>query len=276
MVLVFSSVGGCREQESAECGDGRYCPPQTRCAVDDCIVERGHCDSFSNGALCQLNEGRGQCQDGVCEIVDSGTSGAGGEPGDAGPGGAGGGGAAGTGGAPAIVTVSDSCSDFTPCGGDLVGAWISESVCAAPDELFARALAACPTATIDEASGTLTSRIEFTETTMSGSTTSTLNATATWPPECVAATCPAVEQALGTIVDFAACSDVVGGGCECTVRRSGATTIALTYTANGTTLARGDGRTFRYCVENDELVYDETTPPNPGELAPGIYRFRKE
>jgi hypothetical protein len=149
----------------------------------------------------------------------------------------------------APITLSGSCPDFDPCGGDEDGRWEYAEVCAEPD--FEAVREACPAAMI-EGMGTVRGTVVFAGGVVTRSATSHVEATVTFPASCgVTPYCAALGAMIG-----GTCAPS-GADCVCDVVDDGTTSESDPYTVDGNQIVLSDGTRYDYCVDGGRLTYRE-------------------
>ncbi len=195
--------------------------------------------------------------------------GSGGTPGGAGagPAGAAGAGATGSEGGPPPVelegaevpALSSSCPAFTPCGGELAGAWLYSEACPTTD--LGLLQVACANGRVEYEAGT-TAALSFGNGQVVRSGAPVGDSVVIFPADCSLGSC---DTLAGFVGGAGQCS-VENGDCACRTAFS-IDWGQQSYTASGTQLRLADGRTFEYCVEGDRLSYRETGSARE----PGVY-----
>jgi len=195
-------------------------------------------------------------------------------------GGGGAGGNSGAGGA--------SCSDVTPCGGDVVGTWTVTSSCLKVTGELDLGLvgAGCPSAPVTgslQVTGTWTANADGT---YSDNTTTSGEEQFTLAPSCLVissapVTCDGAANLLKSLGYFSlTCRDVAGGGCTCsgTVQQTGAiglvspapsTNGSYTTSGNEVTISGDSGDTkYSYCVSARTVTMtpESTSPTMTGTI----------
>ena len=176
-----------------------------------------------------------------------------------------------------------SCSDVTPCGGNVVGTWTVTSSCLNVTGALDLSLvgAGCPTAPVTGAlhvTGTWTANADGT---LSDGTTTSGDEQFTLAPSClVISSTPVTCDGAASIIKnlgYASltCTATAGGGCACagTVQQTGGIGIVSVapsttgnYSTSGNTLTMtGDvGDTpYAYCVSGGTLTSPRRSPARP-------------
>jgi hypothetical protein len=166
------------------------------------------------------------------------------------PAGCGGGGGGGT-------TPSD-CLQFQPCGGDVVGTWLFDTVCSDPAVNDMELAAQCGGNADRKAtgvSGMLSWLITFAAdgTTMSGELMESFHSTQIIPLSCTThAACADIDADLTGLTSTATCT----GTSTCTCDYSGTLSLPTatgTWSTSGTTLVLDNGTGDPYCVAGNRL-----------------------
>jgi hypothetical protein len=202
--------------------------------------------------------------------------------------------ASGGSGTSSVTPVEASCDAVEPCGGDVVGTWVSAGSCLPVSGMadmagFGLGCTAAPVTGQLQVTGTWTAKADGTftdETTTSGQSQIEL------PPECLTVsgtvtTCDRVGGALlalgyASVTCAAAAS---GSGCTCaaTVKQTGGLAMVVfgpassgmyTAAANVVTTSAGSATEYAYCVSENKMVMTPRTPGKTGQLT-GTIAFVK-
>ncbi|HEX7601370.1 MAG TPA: hypothetical protein VF316_07195 [Polyangiaceae bacterium] len=146
------------------------------------------------------------------------------------------------------LTFATKCALFTPCGGNVVGAW--DYVAGCTGDPWAAARQNCQALGVKNQKGTVKGRITFTSTTVTRDATVAYSATLTVPASCLQGvlTCPQIEAGLKKVVNSATCVPA-SGGCDCDVASTQSVNSSGTsYTAQGNQIVLSDGNKYDYCA----------------------------
>jgi hypothetical protein len=124
---------------------------------------------------------------------------------------------------------------------------------------MAPVVAACPTVTWSDFTGTVNGSIVFDGGFVARDVHWTIAGTVSFPAACKTSTCSALENALLTVGLTASCSNA-GQGCSCVLADNDYDTGTGPVTFDGGTLRVGPiaGRYYDYCVQGNALQYFET------------------
>lgn len=207
----------------------------------------------------------------------TGGGGTGGGAGGGSVGGTGGGAGGGTGSATGGGAGGGAPSDCTPsthsivfdagcpatftnaCGGNVDGKWCYTDYCISDQVLMAPVVAACPTVTWSDFTGTVNGSIAFDGGSVARDVHWTITGTVSFPAECNTSTCSSLETPLEAVGLTANCSNA-GQGCSCVLADDDFDTGTGLVTFDGGTLSVGGpaGRSYDYCVQGNALQYVET------------------
>jgi hypothetical protein len=159
------------------------------------------------------------------------------------------------------ITFTDVCPDTPPCGGDLVGTWTWDNTCITTMEAERILTGACPSATFESGSGSISGTITFDETTATRRVDSTFTAMGHIPAACTMGFgCLLVGPAIVVMagVESATCVDGEPDGCDCTITDGDVVDETFEYTITGNTYENDTTmRRWDYCVDEDELTIRE-------------------
>ena len=201
-----------------------------------------------------------------------GTGGTGGVPGSGGSGGTGG----------------SSCSNVSPCGGDIVGTWTVTSSCLKVTgqvdmSLLSSGCASAPVTGYLQVSGTWTANANGT---YSDNTTTSGNEQLTLPASClnVSGTTTTCDR-LGSVLQAFGYYDVScsgSGGCTCPVlvKQTGGVGLVSTdpqtsgtYTTSGNVVTTDSTMKYSYCVSGNKMTW---TPQSTSPTTTGTVVFQKQ
>ena len=162
-----------------------------------------------------------------------------------------------------------TCAPFVACGGDVVGTWDVEGGCVEVD--IDSQLARCPGAMATRYAGRVRGRVEFGGDGVARRVAqSETEIDVFWPAFCAGFfDCGMLEEALAMGFDEVSCPAEMDGSCTCTGLV--ATTIDDTdfYALEGNEIvSTSSGKRWAYCVDDDGLSYEDTSPSEPRE--PGV------
>ncbi|MGE3635747.1 MAG: hypothetical protein AB7P00_37930, partial [Sandaracinaceae bacterium] len=164
------------------------------------------------------------------------------------------------------VGAAGSCPAFTPCGGDVVGAWDVSAGCFEVD--VETAIASCPGATVTRREGRGRGRVLFEAGGLAHRVAQSEVEVDTLIPALCAAfvSCASIEATMRMAATEARCTTSAAGDCQCTatIRTSIDDTDAYT-TAGDEIVSVSSGKRWEYCVTGDQLVYRDSSPAGPRE-----------
>jgi non-reducing end alpha-L-arabinofuranosidase len=170
-----------------------------------------------------------------------------------------------------------SCSDVTPCGGEVVGTWTVTSSCLTVSgsldlSLFGFGCTSAPVTGSLQVTGTWTANADGTysdDTHTSGSEQFTL-APACLTVSSTPVTCDGAASFLAVLgYSSVTCTDAASGGCSCsgTVRQSGSMgAVSISPSASGSYASAGNavtpagGAPYAYCVSGATATFTPQTP----------------
>jgi len=162
------------------------------------------------------------------------------------------------------IEVAQSCEDLAPCGGDVIGTWAYTDGCVEVD--LSDIEEACPAATVDvtaTASGVV--RVDALTIEREGVVHS--EATIGVPASCAFLGCAMIADLLAGSGD-ASCTDVAGGGCDCTLRSTDRISEIDGYRLEGNSLITDDGGIYDYCRDGSTILYADRDDQDVLELSP--------
>lgn len=169
----------------------------------------------------------------------------------------------------AVVTLAESCPDFTACGGDgLVGDWTYESICVEFSEIEDQFTEMCPGSMVLSGGGTATGSLEITDTEITRVINTTIMAEVRVGGLC-ALGCDSIPGIIMDMVPGASaeCATMAGSGCTCDITFVSELDETNEYTIEGDTIVTGTGedeRQFEYCVEDDGTLRVHEIGGEPG------------
>jgi hypothetical protein len=148
-----------------------------------------------------------------------------------------------------------NCPAFTPCGGDVVGAWSYTRFCTANP--FAGVTQLCPTAQVNGLQGTVRGGILFGQDTVSRQTDIRASATLVVPAACAnfVGGCPGLQGNLQASFPGATCTAGATGDCSCPLSWSRSDAASGRYTVAGNLVSVVGGASYEYCVAGDQLQF---------------------
>jgi hypothetical protein len=170
------------------------------------------------------------------------------------------------------ITLSESCPDFVPCGGSIVGTWQYDSICIEHSEILGAFPAICATGTVIESGGgTVTGMVTATATSVTRTIDTSTDATILINATCSALGCASIQSMVESMVPGATAMCTEAGTtperCRCMITFTTTIDDTQDYTITGNTMTTADGRTFDLCVDatGGTLQYRETgDSPEPG------------
>lgn len=175
---------------------------------------------------------------------------------------------------PIEVRTSGTCTDFTPCGGDVVGTWDVSGGCV---ELpIGDTVMMCPGASITRADGQARGRVSFDGSFAHRVAQSIVDVQIVVPAICASFVggCSGLETQLRMQAPDSACTTAASGACTCEARQTTSIDDTDAYTTTATEIVGSvSGKRWAYCVAGDALTYRDTSPSGPRE--PGIIRLTR-
>ena len=182
------------------------------------------------------------------------------------------------------IRIQQSCPEFIPCGGDVVGEWCYADICIEKDELLAQVLmrpevpAGCRNPDefeILSSSGTVTGAITFTDTMMDRMVTTVATGKFRLPADCRVGSCEGTGDTIDVLLGDAGSAMCdrfpVDGRCECEITFNSSATEANHYTLEGDTIVVTEtSRRFDYCVDEMGLRMHEDPRPDAEVFEPGV------
>jgi hypothetical protein len=173
---------------------------------------------------------------------------------------------------PVAITISPSCPEFTPCGGDVVGTWTPTGGCV--NDPLATSKSLCPALVVNSETAEVEGSVTFTDSLVTRNYTSRYAMDVTIPASCLTIDdCAKIEAAYQAYIPDTSCKDVAAGACRCTGSISSSATEGSTYTVNNDQITTGTGDNYAYCVTGSTLAYRHTSGPS-AEI--GSYTLQKQ
>ena len=181
------------------------------------------------------------------------------------------------------ITFMESCPDFTPCGGDLVGTWRYDGVCVTHAEVEAALTDACASATFVSGTGSVDGTVSFDAANVMRDGTTILSIVVNIPMSCTMGLgCGLVGMVIEgmAMVDSVTCVDAAApaNGCDCTVMDTEVISESDPYTATGNVFENDTSmRRWEYCVDGTDLTVHEIMGSDGGDpVEPGIQSLVSE
>jgi hypothetical protein len=175
---------------------------------------------------------------------------------------------------PIEVRTSGTCTDFTPCGGDVVGTWDVSGGCV---ELpIGDTVRTCPGASITRAAGQARGRVSFDGAIAHRVAQSIVDVQIVVPAICASFVggCSGLEAQLRMQAPDSACTMAASGACTCEARQTTSIDDTDAYTTTATEIVGTvSGKRWAYCVAGDALTYRDTSASGPRE--PGVIRLTR-
>jgi hypothetical protein len=163
-----------------------------------------------------------------------------------------------------------SCTQVSPCGGNVVGTWTIQNACVIAQSHTGTAVASCPGSSEQVEWITETGTVSFNaDMTYSDSRQQSVSVTLMLPQSCTLGSLTLTCSQLTTILDQNAgdagtpptCT-TAGSGCDCSVEGSSQASHTGTYSINGDTITfmpnGGTPTTATYCVQGNTVYASDS------------------